>query len=65
MGYLRRISDYPERKTLFDSTHVMNMIDPMAIYVETLMMDSGCSLEKQYTELIHMNPKMILCKTIN
>ena len=32
------------------------MADPVAIDVETLMADSGCSLEKEFTELIHMNP---------
>ena len=34
----------------------MSMADPMAISMETLRIDSGCSLEKEFTELIHMNP---------
>ena len=50
MGYLRRISNYPERIFLFDLTHMMSMADPIAIGVETLRIDSGCSLEKEFTE---------------
>ena len=34
----------------------MSMADPIAIGVETLRIDSGCSLEKEFTELICMNP---------
>ena len=56
MGYSRRTSNYLERITLSDLTHMMRMADPVAIGVETLMMDSGWSFEKEYTELIHMNP---------
>ena len=33
----------------------MSMVDPIAISVETLMIDSGCSLEKEFTELIRIN----------
>ena len=45
-----------ERITLFDPTYMMSMTDPMAISVETIKIDSGCSLEKEFTELIRMNP---------
>ena len=38
----------------------MSMADPIAIGVETLRVDSGCSLEKEFTELIRMNPWMVL-----
>ena len=38
---------------------MMSMTNPIAICVETLRIDSGCSLEKELTELIHMNPKMV------
>ena len=31
---------------------MMSMADPIAIGVETLRIDSGCSLEKDFTELI-------------
>ena len=41
----------------------MNMINPMVIDVETL--SSRWSLEKEFTELIHINPWMVLCLTIN
>ena len=30
------------------------MSDPLAIGVETLRINSRCSLEKEFTELIHM-----------
>ena len=56
MGYSRRTSNYPERITLFNPTHMMSMVDPIAISVETLRIDSGCSLEKEFNELIRMNP---------
>ena len=56
MGYSRRTSNYPEKITLSNPSHMMSMTDPIAIGVETLMIDSGCSLEKEFTELIRMNP---------
>ena len=56
MGYSRRTSNYPERITLSNPTHMMSMTDPIAIRVETLGIDRGCSLEKEFTELIRMNP---------
>ena len=56
MGYLRGTSNYPERITLSNPTHMVSMPDPMAIGVETLRIDSGCSLEKESIELIRMNP---------
>ena len=39
---------------------MMSMGDLVAINVETLMIDRGCSLEKEFIELIRMNPWMIL-----
>ena len=56
MGYLRRTSNYPERIELSNQSHMMSMADHIAIGVETLRIDSGCSLEKEFTELIRMNP---------
>ena len=41
------------------------MADPIAISVDTLRIDSGCSLEKEFTELIHMNPWMVLYLLVN
>ena len=56
MGHSRRTSNYPERITLSSPIHMMSMADPIAIGVEILRIDSGCSLEKEFTELIRMNP---------
>ena len=56
MEYSRRISNYPERITLSIPTHMMSMADPIALDVEILRIDSGCSLEKEFIELIRMNP---------
>ena len=56
MGYSRRTSNYPERIALSNRSHMMSMVDRIAISVETLRIDSGCSLEKEFTELIRMNP---------
>ena len=56
MGYLRRTFNYPERIALSYPTHMMSMADPIAINVGTLRIDSGYSLEKEFTELIRMNP---------
>ena len=55
MGYSRRTSNYLERIVLSNSTHMMSMADPIAIGVESLMIDSGCSLEKEFIELICVN----------
>ena len=44
---------------------MMSMTDPIAIGVQTLMIDSGSSLEKEFIELIHMNRLMILYLTVN
>ena len=56
MGYSRKTSNYPERITLSNLNHMMSMADLVAIGVETIRIDSGCSLEKEFTELIRMNP---------
>ena len=56
MGYSRRTSNYPEGIALSDLTHMMSMVDPVAIGVETPRIDSKSSLEKEFIELIYMNP---------
>ena len=56
MGYLRRTSNYPERIALSNPTHMTSMADLVAINVETLRIDSRCSLEKEFIELIRKNP---------
>ena len=59
MRYLRRTSNYSERITLSNPTYMKSMADPVAIGVETLMTDSGCSLEKEFIELIRINSLMV------
>ena len=54
MEYLRT-SNYVERITLSNPTHMISMANPIAISVETLKIHSGCSLEKEFNELILMN----------
>ena len=56
MGYLRKTSNYLERITLSNPIHMMSMVDLVAIGVETRRIDSECTLEKEFTELIRMNP---------
>ena len=56
MGYSRRTSNYPEIITLSNQTHMMIVADLIATGVETLKIDSGCSLDKEFTELICMYP---------
>ena len=55
MGSLRRTSDYLERITLSNLTHMMSMADHIAIGAETLRIANGCSLEKEFIEMIHIN----------
>ena len=54
MRYSKRTSNYPERIALSDMTHMMSMVDHVAMGVETSRIDSGCSLEKEFIELIRM-----------
>ena len=56
MGYLRRTLNYPKRIVLFDPTNMMSIVDPITINVETLRIDSGWSLEKEFIELNHIKP---------
>ena len=56
MEHSRRTSNHQKRIVLSNTTHMMSMADPVAIDVETLRIDSGCSLEKEFTKLIYMNP---------
>ena len=55
MGYSRKISNYLKRITPCDLTYMMSMDNLVAIDVETPRIDSGCSLEKDFTKLIYMN----------
>ena len=56
MGYSIGTLNFPELIALSNPTHLMSMLDLVAIGVETLRIDSGCSLEKEFIELIRMNP---------
>ena len=56
MRYSRGTLNYPKIVALSNPTHMMSMADPLVIDVETLRIDSGCSLEKEFTKLIYMNP---------
>ena len=56
MGYSIRILNYLKRISLFDLTHMMSTTNLVAIGVEILRIYSGCSLEKEFIELICMNP---------
>ena len=56
MGYSRRTWNYPKIIAISDPTHMMSMADPIAIGIKTLRIGSRCSLEKEFTKLIHMNP---------
>ena len=64
MGYLRRTSNL-KRIALSNMTHMMSMDDSIVICVVTLRIDSACSLEKEFTELIRMNPLMVLYLLVN
>ena len=46
---------YLERITLFDLTHMMSMVDLVAIGEKIPRTDSGCFLEKEFIKLIFMN----------
>ena len=48
--------NYPERIALSYPTHMMSMVNHVVISIETLRIDSGCSLKKEFTEFIRMNP---------
>ena len=62
--YSRRTSNYLERITLSNLTR-MSMVDHVDIGVETQRIDIGCSLEKEFTKLIRINPLMVLCQIVN
>ena len=41
-------------------TRKISIVDPIAISAKTLMIDSWCSLEKEFIELIQMNPWIVI-----
>ena len=50
MGHLRKTLNYAERIVLSNMTHMMSIVDLVAINVETPRIDSGCSLKKEFSE---------------
>ena len=56
MRYLRRTLNYLETIALSNLTHVMIMTNLVAIGVETPMKASRCSVKKEFSELIYINP---------
>ena len=50
------ISNYSKRITLSYPSHMVSMVDLLAISVEKPKINSGCSLEKEFAKLICMNP---------
>ena len=56
MRYLRRTLNYPKRIILSNLNYMMSMTDLIVIVVETRRVDSGYSLEKEFTKLIYINP---------
>ena len=54
-GYSRRTLNYLERIVVSDLTHMVSATDPMTISVETLMINSMCSLMKKFNGVIHVN----------
>ena len=60
MIYSRVTSNYLKKKTLSDPSHMMSIVDPIVIHDEILWIDSRCSLEKEFIELIRMNHSMII-----
>ena len=50
---------------LSDPTHMMSMANLVSIRMETLRIDSGYSLEKEFMRLIYISLLMILYLTVN
>ena len=46
MGYSKRTSNYSERISLSDLTHMMSLVDPVAIVIETPTIDRGALWRK-------------------
>ena len=60
-----KVIRYPDRIQMHYLTRKMRMIDPMIICVETPRHVIGCSLGKEFIELIRMNHRIILYMIIN
>ena len=49
--------NYPKKIALSNLTHMMSMIDYVAIAVEEPKIDHGCCLEKDFAKLIYVIPE--------
>ena len=63
LSIIEKDIDYPERIVLSDLTHMMCMADLITIGVDTLSIDIGCSFTRELSELICMNPLLVLYLT--
>ena len=52
MGYSRKRLNHLETIKLFDSTHMISVIDIIAIGLDTPIINSEYSLEKEFTEFM-------------
>ena len=52
MGYSTKTSNYLEKIIVSYSTYIMSITDLVAIGIVTLKIDSECSSEKEFIELI-------------
>ena len=65
MRYLRWTSNYIKIRVLFSFESYDEYSDPIATDVKTSRIDNGCSLEKESTKLIGINPSIVLYIIIN
>ena len=65
MRYSRGTSNYIKRIILSNLIHMMSIVDLATLCVDTLKIDSECSLEKEFIELIPMNCCMVLYLIVN
>ena len=52
--------NYWEKIALFDLTNMKSMVDLIASGAEIVRINNGCSLEKEFSELICMNLQMVI-----
>ena len=65
MRYLRRTLNCLERIALSNLTRMISRVNHVTIGVEILRIDIGCFLDKEFTELIRMNPLMIIINQLS
>ena len=65
MEYSRSPSNYLEKITLSNLTHIMSMNNLVAIDVKILRIDSKRFLQKNFTILICIKTQLVLYQTVN